>query len=443
MNLILRCLLAAVLLLVLGIPFAVWLAFDEVPLLKPAPQVAHTDVERARRLLERYDPRKGAAGALRHVALPQADLDVLLNEAARRIGQASARAVLGEGSMALQASVRVARSPIGTWINVDALLLQGDGLPKVEHLRIGRLPVPGWLADWALTHALQRLNSTEPGRLANDMVRSVSFAPTGLRVAYAWRDDLVARLRSAVLPPDDVERLRVYNGRLAEAVARLPASTGVSLARLLPPLFELARQRSQGTAGPPQGSLTPSGGGLGAARPWGLSDGGDAARENRAAIITLAFYANGRGLVALTPAARDWPAPAARTVTLAGRDDFPKHFLISAALAAEAGGALADAIGVYKEVDDARAGSGFSFNDIAADRAGTRFGELALRAPERLQAALAGAVAEPDFMPDVHDLPEFMPEAEFKRRFGAVGAPAYQKMMAEIEARIAARPLHR
>jgi hypothetical protein len=135
--------------------------------------------------------------------------------------------------------------------------------------------------------------------------------------------------------------------------------------------------------------------------------------------------------------------PAPRSVTLAGRDDFPKHFLISATLAAQGGGALADAVGVFKEVDDARHGSGFSFNDIAADRAGTRFGELAVGSAARLQAAVAAGMAEPDFMPDVRDLPEFMPEADFMRRYGGIGAPAYGRMMSEIEARIAARPLYR
>ena len=184
----------------------------------------------------------------------------------------------------------------------------------------------------------------------------------------------------------------------------------------MPPLLALARERSAA---------------------------GDAARENRAALIALTFYANGRSLATLTPAARDWPKPASRTVTLAGRDDFPKHFLISATLAAESGSALADAVGLFKEVDDSRGGSGFSFNDIAADRAGTRFGELAVQSPARLQDAMAGGAKEGDFMPDVRDLPEFMPEAEFKRRFGGIGAPAYQKMMSDIEARIAARPLHR
>ena len=67
-----------------------------------------------------------------------------------------------------------------------------------------------------------------------------------------------------------------------------------------------------------------------------------------------------------------------QNVTLDGREDFAKHFIVSAAIAAFADTALADAIGLYKEIDDARYGSGFSFNDIAADRAGTKFGEKAV-----------------------------------------------------------------
>jgi uncharacterized protein YfiM (DUF2279 family) len=166
--------------------------------------------------------------------------------------------------------------------------------------------------------------------------------------------------------------------------------------------------------------------------------------ENRAAIIVLAFYANGKGLAEIVPAARQWPQPFRRRVTLAGRDDFPKHFLISAALAAEAGTPLADAIGVYKEVEDSRGGSGFSFNDVAADRAGARFGEVASNSPERarqLARALAAGVQESDFMPEVADLPEFVQEADFARRYGGIGGSGYNRMMATIEARVASRPL--
>jgi hypothetical protein len=136
------------------------------------------------------------------------------------------------------------------------------------------------------------------------------------------------------------------------------------------------------------------------------------------------------------PAADDWARPRWLHVTLHGRDDFPQHFVLSALIAAEGSSPLADAVGVYKETADARSGSGFSFNDIAADRAGTRFGERAVQEPARLQAALAGPLREFDLMPDVSDLPEFLPEAEFRQRFGGVGAPAYLRVLADIDARL-------
>jgi hypothetical protein len=192
----------------------------------------------------------------------------------------------------------------------------------------------------------------------------------------------------------------------------LPAASDSSLAQWIGPMFELARRRSLA--------------------------GGDAAAENRAAIVALTLYANGRTLDRLLPAARHWPQPQPQRLTLAGRDDSPLHLLISAALAVEGSSPLSRAVGLYKEVADSRGGSGFSFNDLAADRAGTRLGEMAVQQPLRLQAALAGGVQEADFMPHAADLPESMPEREFKRRFGGIGEPRYVAMVAEIERRVGA-----
>ncbi len=63
---------------------------------------------------------------------------------------------------------------------------------------------------------------------------------------------------------------------------------------------------------------------------------------------------------------------------LHGRHDLPRHFMGSAAIAVSGGGALSQAIGLFKEIDDSRGGSGFSFVDLLADRVGTRFGSLAV-----------------------------------------------------------------
>jgi len=80
---------------------------------------------------------------------------------------------------------------------------------------------------------------------------------------------------------------------------------------------------------------------------------------------------------------------------------------------------------------------------FATRRRASCCGVLAVKAPQKLQAALAAGVKERDFMPDVSGLPGFMQEAEFKRRYGGIGAPAYNKVMADIEARVGARALFR
>jgi hypothetical protein len=159
---------------------------------------------------------------------------------------------------------------------------------------------------------------------------------------------------------------------------------------------------------------------------------------------------NGRGLKAVLPPGSLPPLRPMRVV-LGGRDDWPLHFIVSATLATESSGPLSHAMGLFKEVADARGGSGFSFNDMAANRAGTRFGEMAAQQPDRLHAALRALtngqrgrkLQEADFMPRAEDLPEFMAEPEFVRRFGGVGSPAYQQQMAEIENRVAALPVLR
>ena len=83
--------------------------------------------------------------------------------------------------------------------------------------------------------------------------------------------------------------------------------------------------------------------------------------------------------------------------------------------------------GDRKELDDSRNSSGFSFNDLGADRAGTRFGEMAAASYQgaaHLSRQVERSLREPDFFPVIANLPEYMTEAEFKRRYGGVGQPA-------------------
>ena len=103
------------------------------------------------------------------------------------------------------------------------------------------------------------------------------------------------------------------------------------------------------------------------------------------------------------------------------------------------------AVGEEKELSDAQGGSGFSFIDLAADKAGTRFGEMATSSPEnarKLQKKLSEIRDYTDFMPDPSDLPEHMDNAEFKQRFESVNSLTYQELSKKIDQSIGATPLY-
>lgn len=377
--------------------------------------VSPADIDRAVALVRQHDPRYAPPGQLQGAVLNERDLDLLVRYAARRWLAAAARVRLQPGRLLVQASVA---APDGHWLNVDAGLRQtAAGLPEVDRLRVGRLPLPSALALPLLRVVAARHGIDTDALLAADPIERVVFEPGRLVVSYRIAPDASRRLRAALVTPVDRERLRVYNDRLA-ALTQSFEGEDVSLARLLPPLFALAAARS--------------------------AAGGHAVEENRAALLTLALYANRLPLGLMVPAAYDWPRPRALTVRLNQRPDTPLHFLVSAVIAAEAGTPLADAAGLWKELSDARGGgTGFSFNDLAADRAGTRFGDFAVRAPARLQARIAAGTSEADFMPEAGDLPEFLPEAEFVARYGGVGGTGYRRLLAEIDARVEALPVWR
>ncbi|MDP1901036.1 MAG: hypothetical protein Q8K96_11350 [Rubrivivax sp.] len=414
MHTLWKWLTLALLALLLAAALALALAVQGAPRVAPREDISPADVDRAVAMMKLHDPRHAPPGPLRRAVLRERDIDLLVYQAARRWLAASTRVRLEPGRLIVQASFA---APLGRWLNVTLWLRQGAAWPEVERLRVGRLPLPAALAPPLLRALVQRHGMQTTALLALDAIEHVTLARGQLMVSYRLAADTTDRLRAALVTPADQERLRAYNERLTQ-ITQATAGDRVSLAQLLPPLLALAAERT--------------------------AAGREAAEENRAALRTLTFFANHRPLGLMVPAAHQWPQPRPLVVTLQRREDFPLHFLISALIAAEAGTPLADAVGLWKELADARrGGSGFSFNDLAADRAGTRLGELAVRDPARLQSRLAPSTREDDFMPDASDLPEFLPEAEIDARYGGVGGTAFKRMAADIEARIETLPLFR
>jgi hypothetical protein len=118
---------------------------------------------------------------------------------------------------------------------------------------------------------------------------------------------------------------------------------------------------------------------------------------------------------------------------------------VSAALTVLSAEAPSDAVGLLKEELDAARGSGFSFGDLLADRAGTTFAAVATRdeaSAVAMQERLARGFRGDDFFPEGADLPEDLTDAELQPVYGGVGGAGYQRVVDEIERRVAACPAY-
>lgn len=395
-------LIAAALLLAL-------LATDASPLVERSEAISPNTVAQAKRLLAANDPRQQLRGEVRTVVVPASLLDEGVNYLAGRYLRGRGALRLEHEGAGIVLSIAL---PARRFLNVRAVVAPGVGMPRIASAHLGSVPVPAALVEFAAAHAISSYGFEKEWELVVQALRKVSFDATGgtASLTYAWEPGILDRARSAAQSEADIKRLRESQLSLAALLAHRAPGTRISLAEVL-------------------GATIPT--------------SEDAALRGRATLLVLAVHLAGKDLAAVVPAARNWPRVRWVNITLASRHDLAQHFVISAALAAWAGEPVADAIGLYKELEDARHGSGFSFIDLAADRAGTRFGETLIRNPEQLIAAMDTTFRDEQLLPAVGDFPEYLYQPEFKRRFDNPDSPQFKAMTAEIERRLDTLPLYR
>lgn len=382
----------------------------------PAPDVAHAAVvdlaamERGRAIVETLDLKHIQEGESRHLEFTERDLALVLGWVAGNLGQAATDVHIDGTRLQATLSLR-----LGAWPRYLNFVLtfrpQGEVL-QPSALRLGKLPLPVQLSRDLLDRLLAISPAAEQYKVALSMLQRASLGPERLVVDLVWRGKAMQKaMQGASWNPTEAntQDIEPYRAHLATIQSH-------DHAVLLGAAFALAQERSQ--------------------------VGGDPVQENRSALTALAEAALGGRLFA----SRNDQAPRHQGGTrLSGRDDAAQHFAGSAFIQLYGGKGLSDLAGLYKELRDTTHGSGFSFTDLAADRAGTRLAELATATPEsalRVQAKLAGCRDERVFFPKIKDLPEYMGQAEFTQRFGGVGAPEYQKAVEEIDARIANLPVY-
>ena len=316
---------------------------------------------------------------------------------------------LADGELRGRASQRL---PLGLWLNASASVTgRHSGFPSFR-LTVGRLTLPA-AAGRPLASLVRRILRMRGAQIPplDEVVESFSVERAHLlaRVRLPTRTGLVDGMiaaRSAAIDQELVEAIycRIVTEQQAEPVGTLS---------------ELLR------------------------RTFAESPGNSPERYNRASFVALSLAVVGDRAERLLPRGaemrRRCAFPDAR-VRLQERADLAKHWIFSAALTSVFGAEAAGNLGEWKELDDSLPdGSGFSFVDLAADRAGVQTALLALE-PQTARAThrALGRATDDDLLPELLlEGPEGLSDASFIERYGNLEERDYREAVARIDTLLA------
>ena len=419
---------------VLCIGAVVWLSLEQTPLPFDAARVSSADKRRLAHLIRDKNPRSLQEGQTRTLLLTEHDINVLLSWGLS-LGSPERKARIGltKGSASLSVSIGVPfrRGP-SHYLNLltTGSTRIGDGALslEVEQCRLGTLNLPSWLLKSFSPIVASLLSRDRRSRPFLDAIRGITIEPGSVELTYGrlrlppgFREDLFG---PAVASEEVLASTQAQVAQLLAVVNQSPRSPP-SFGLCMETAFTLARARSVET---------------------------DPIMENQAALLALGMLLGHHRVeefVGPVLASQDTGNNAGllNRVVLRERSDWTKHFCVSAAIVVISNGTVSDAAGLLKEELDADiGGSGFSFGDLLADRAGTTFAIQATRdrtAARAVQDRLADGFRVDDFFPAAADLPEGVHDAELRSRYGGVGGEGYRRVVEEIERRIAACPGYR
>jgi hypothetical protein len=378
------------------------------------------DIARAKKIL--HEGSKTKPDEIGTIELTQPDLNLAANYLLNRYRKSAVKIELKNKVLRFTVTMTLPRNSLGKYLNISFRLGNDDDneLPSLTKFKAGKLLLPAKFAAFVIDNIIRHTSLNEYFILATRPIKAVKIDQQKISITYYSSLETLIQARNFLTQSGgDNPKLEIYQQKLAEIIAGHDPEWRLSLADLLKPLFELAYQRS---------TLE------------------NAIEENKLAIMTINEYVNKKETKNILSSPASVPETDKHFSTfLYKRTDLAQHFIGSAAITASANGQIAKVVGEEKELSDAKGGSGFSFIDLAADKAGTRFGEMATSSPEnarKIQKAMSEIKDYSDFMPDPRDLPEHMDETEFKQRYQSVDSPAYQEISKQIDARITATPIY-
>lgn len=400
------------------------MAVSGQPLDIPDAEVSDAAKHRVADLINASRPQRSAVRTLR---LSEADLNTLVGVAVSRGGSERAgRVRLDDDVLHAEASLRLPRRiAASAYLNVAAsgkVKIANDRLfVRLNRLTVGEINVPATLLRFFSPILMSLSLDDRDARCLICSIDSLTSDAEAVTVVLKpgdfSRDVVPAVVGILGGEPNVAEATELYVRHLVDVAG--DASAGEArFGHVVTSVFELAQRRSKRLA---------------------------AKHENRAAIFALAIVFGHEGVETLVgrvsdDALRAKMAPLAGTLTLRGRRDWARHWLVSAAIEATGIANVSEQMGVFKEeLDAGEGGSGFSFADLAADRAGTRFAVAATRdmpAATAMQQRLDAEFSVDDYCPALDDLPEGLTATQLADQYGGTGGGPYKELLETIDTRL-------
>jgi hypothetical protein len=406
-----------------------WLLLDRAPLLNETGQLNAAAVRNSQQLLNNLNQSMRDPGQQLVIQTNADELNAAFTIASRSLPGFQGKTQINDSGLTILMTMPLQLFSWHWYVNAHLQIEPSIGPLQLRKVQIGSLTLPGgmalgllgWVADqvWGPGQGAELLAKVRSVTVQQDAVKvelnksaDFSFSAlkhSGLNLYKQWfRDE------------DQKELIEHYYGLALQHSQQSVASQ--SLINYLQLLLREADKRSE-------------------AKPE------LAVRENQAVILALAQLLGGRNLQLLVNEVKANPQGKTPRVTLARRPDLQQHFIYSATLHVLGSQRLSSAVGEAKELlDSLKGGSGFSFVDLLADRAGIRFARLAVATPESARALQqffsTAERTEPELFPSKSRLPEGLPQEMFEQQYESIDSAVYQQMVAEIDRRLNALPLY-
>lgn len=389
----------------------IFCAYDDSAITYKNWSLSSEDIDRAKQIVSNSTSKQRKT-----VKLSEKDLNIALSYLLNYYLPSTSEIKIGSNMSDFKISLYYPNKHFGKYINFHFNLSNQHGYPSINNLSIGKLTIANELAGFILETIINNTPLKDYYILAARHIRNIQITRQGVNIDYLKpKADLISELHG-----DDKTRqsYQFYQQQFIQIIHQQPPNKKISLAIILQPLFAQAYTRSN-----PETAIT----------------------ENRNVLMAVNSFINRNVMKNYLLFSTETTPKINRKITIYGRKDMAQHFILSAALTAAGVETLASMLGLEKEIKDSKKGSGFSFIDLASDRAGLYFGKMAIQSAEsarQLQLRMSKINGYQAFMPKVSDLPESMNEQQFKQRFTSIYSVKYQNMLKEIDARIDALPIY-